>query len=187
MPDDGGRRSASGGPGEDGVALVEKAADLLVGLDPGRRDAGVPEHMKHETPIAGVRIVVVRERLALVGQVVELAVLDRLADLPVDQGLPRRADLQPARGVAAADGGLVVWRIGHARIVASRAIFDQRRSTSSTSMSDGIPSRAASTGCAEVSMRARRAADGIVARSAARRRKSARTASSTSIAGSNVK
>ena len=55
-------------------------------------------------PLAGSRVVLERERLALVGQVVEGAALHRLADLALDEALPRRADLAIPLGVASVHG-----------------------------------------------------------------------------------
>ena len=103
-----------------GVSSPEELADLLVGLDPRWGDTRVLEHVECEPRLPGVRVVVVWERFALVGKVVELALLHRLADLAVDQRLPVGADLHPAVGAAPMDERLVVGCVGHVDIFARR-------------------------------------------------------------------
>ena len=71
---------------------------LLVRLDPGRRHAGIPEHPVGERPLAGRAVVLERQPLALVRQVVERSLVHRLPDLAIDQRLARRRGLRPALG-----------------------------------------------------------------------------------------
>ena len=79
-------------------------ADVLVRDDPRGRGAGVLEHPVRHRPLAGKRIVDGRQRLPLEGQVVELALLHRLADLAVDEALPGGRDLALAVLVDAVGG-----------------------------------------------------------------------------------
>jgi hypothetical protein len=59
------------GAREQVVEAGEQAARLLVGFDPGRRDAGVPEHPMGHRPVRRGGVVLDRQALALVRQVLE--------------------------------------------------------------------------------------------------------------------
>ena len=110
-PDRGGLGArARDGPREDRVASLEQPPDLLVGLDPGRRGAGIAEHPVGHRPVAGGRVVDEGQALALVGQLVELALRHRLPELALDEALPRRGDLAVALGVEARCGAAFMLR-----------------------------------------------------------------------------
>ena len=86
---------------EDGVAAGQQRPDLLVGLDPRRREAGSLEHPVGQGPVTRGGVLDERQLLALVRQVVELALVHRLADLAVDELLARRlirVRREPGRG-----------------------------------------------------------------------------------------
>ena len=101
--------SRAGGPRQDRVPAIEQPPDLLVGLDPRRGGARVAEHAVGHRPVAGGRVVLHRQALALVRQLVERPLLHRLAQLPLDEALPRWADLAATLGVEAA-GGTAIGR-----------------------------------------------------------------------------
>ena len=69
------------------------AARFLVRFDPGRRGARAPEHAIGHRPFPCRRIILEGQALALVRQVVERALLHRLADLALDEALPGRRRL----------------------------------------------------------------------------------------------
>ena len=70
------------------MALGEQGPNLLVRLDPGRREVRALEHSVGKRPIAGRRVVDEGQRLALERQVVERAGFLGLADLAIDELLP---------------------------------------------------------------------------------------------------
>ena len=74
--------------GEQADDLVEQGSGGLVRFDPGWRRTRVAKHAVRERPVAGRRIVVQGQRSALMRQAIERAVLDRFADLPLDERLP---------------------------------------------------------------------------------------------------
>ena len=78
----------------------EQVADLLVRLDPRRRHARIAQHPKPECALPRRRVVLEREPLSLVRQLVERALVHRLADLSLDDALPRRTDRELALAVA---------------------------------------------------------------------------------------
>ena len=104
-PPDGGRPRR---PLEDRVAPREQRPDLLVGLDPGRREVGALEHPVGERPLAGGGVVDERQLLALVRQIVEGAGLLGLADLPVDEALARRRERVAQLGALVGHGSTIV-------------------------------------------------------------------------------
>ena len=94
-------RRALAAPGR--AAVTSRSSPLasgLVRLDPGRRDARVAQHPVGHRPVAGRGVVLDRQRRALVRQVVEPAVVHRLADLSLDEALPRRSGLPGAIRIA---------------------------------------------------------------------------------------
>ncbi len=73
--------------GEQTEELVEHGSGGLVGFDPWWRSARIAQHPVREGPVARRRIVLERQAGTLVRQAVERAVLDRFADLPLDERL----------------------------------------------------------------------------------------------------
>ncbi len=78
------------------VKLCETSASVLVRLDPRRGRARIAEQPMRHGPVTGGRVVLQRQRFALVGQLREGALLHGLADLPLDEALPCGADLPGA-------------------------------------------------------------------------------------------
>ena len=93
-----GRPARTAAPGRAADRAVEQLADLLVRLDPGRRGARRSAASGGPSPSRPPRSRPRGQPLALVGQVVEGAVLHRLADLALDRASrasPRA--MRPAR------------------------------------------------------------------------------------------
>ena len=85
---------------DDRFDLGEAPADLLVRFDPRRRDTRVPKHPVGHRPVARRAIVLDRQPLADVRQVVERSGIHGVADLALDQALPGGTGLDPAGCVA---------------------------------------------------------------------------------------
>ena len=94
------RRTRGRRPRQQHIPPIQELADLLVRLDPRRRHACVAEHPEPEGALPGRRVVIERDRHPPVGQLVERAVFHRLADLPLDDALPRRTERDLALAVA---------------------------------------------------------------------------------------
>jgi predicted RecB family nuclease len=85
---------------DQGIELREEPPHLLVGFDPGRRRAGVPQHAVGHCPLARGGVVLERQSLPAIWQVVERALVHRLTDLALDEALPGMGGLRPTLGVA---------------------------------------------------------------------------------------
>ena len=94
------QRAGSRRTHQERIPIVEQRADLLVGLDPGRRHAGVAQHPEPERAVPRRRVVVHRQPLTLMRQRIEPALVHRLANLPLDDALPGRPRGQLALAVA---------------------------------------------------------------------------------------